>query len=158
MESGYMKKALIRNEGYPVGVPAPMHLICVCGNRVEIPEHPEPDVPIACGCGYEYDARGWITKRSPEQPKRIKTRKQWGESKLDLGKFLQVGDLVDEDMAEYFLCVMPPATHSQFMLQIGEPYSHVNGRPTFATLKKTAEGWRYCGNCHIRQTTEPVSR
>lgn len=86
----------------------------------------------------------------------IKTPKQWHESKLCLNEFLQVGDLVDEDMADYFLCVLPPATHSQFMIQMGEPYSHVNGRPTFATIKKTAAGWEYRGNCHIRQTTEPT--
>lgn len=91
-------------------------------------------------------------------PKPIKTREQWRESKQNLKEFLQVGDLVDIDMADYFLCVMPPATHLMNIIQIGEPYSHVNGRPTFATIKKTAEGWEYCGNCHARQTTEPVDK
>lgn len=88
----------------------------------------------------------------------MKTRKGWAESGLNLNEFLQVGDLVDEDMADYFLCVLPPATHSMFMIQIGEPYSHVNGRPTFATIKKTAAGWEYRGNCHARQTIEPLSK
>lgn len=84
-----------------------------------------------------------------------KTREQWRGSGLCLNEFLQVGDLVDEDMADYFLCVLPPATHSSLLIQIGEPYSHVNGKPTFATIKKTADGWEYRGNCHIREPREP---
>ena len=30
----------------------------------------------------------------------MKTKNQWDESRLDLGKFLQIGDVVDEEMAE----------------------------------------------------------
>jgi hypothetical protein len=149
--SGFMKKALIREEGYPVGVPAPMYLVCICGKKVSMPERGG----VFCECGTEYSASGWIVKR-PGEPKTIKTRKQWGESRQNLNEFLQVGDLVDEDMADYFLCVLPPATHLSALIQVGEPYSHVNGRPTFPTIKKTAEGWQYRGNCHIRQTSEPI--
>jgi hypothetical protein len=85
----------------------------------------------------------------------MKTREQWGQSHLSLNQFLQVGDLVDEAMADYFLEVLPPATQNSNLIQVGEPHSDVNGRPTFPTLKKTAAGWQYCGNCHIRQTVEP---
>lgn len=85
----------------------------------------------------------------------MKTMEGWHESKLDLGKFLQIGDVVDEEMADYFLCVLPPACMTGGILQIGEPNSHVNGRATFATIKRTSEGWVYCGNCHRGQTEEP---
>jgi hypothetical protein len=88
----------------------------------------------------------------------MKTLNQWHGSKLDLGKFLQIGDLVDEEMADYFLGVLPPAFYSSSLIQIGEPYSHIQNRPTFATIAKTAEGWQYRGNCHLRQTSEPKER
>ena len=86
----------------------------------------------------------------------MKTMEGWHESKVDLGKYLQIGDVVEEEMADYFLCVLPPACMTGGILQIGEPNSHVNGRATYATIKRTSEGWIYCGNCHRGQTTEPV--
>lgn len=33
----------------------------------------------------------------------IKTYSQWSESRQDLSKFLQIGDIVDEEIVEYFL-------------------------------------------------------
>lgn len=86
----------------------------------------------------------------------MKTKNQWDESRLDLGNFLRIGDVVDEEMADYFLCVLPPACMTGGIIQIGEPNSHVNGRATYATIKRTPEGWVYCGNCHRGQATEPV--
>jgi hypothetical protein len=150
METGFTKKALIREAGHPVGVPAPMYLNCVCGNKLAM-----PGGPAKCACGFEYDEQGWITARPESKP--VKTRAGWGESKLNLNQYLQVGDLVDEDMADYFLGVLPPAHYSSTVIQVGEPYSHVQGRPTFPTISKSAEGWRYRGNCHIRQTSEPAN-
>jgi len=85
-----------------------------------------------------------------------KTRAGWRESRLDLDRYLQVGDLVDEEMYDYFLNVLPPACYGDRLVQIGEPHDHVNGRATFATLKKTADGWVYCGHCY-RRTTENVA-
>lgn len=86
----------------------------------------------------------------------MKTKAQWDESRQDLGRFLQVGDVVDEEIADYFLCVLPPVCMVGGIIQIGEPNSHVNGRATYATIKRTPEGWVYCGNCHRGQTAEPV--
>lgn len=70
--------------------------------------------------------------------------------------FLQIGDLVDKEFVEYFINVMPPATMNSHCIQIGEPYSHMNGKATFSTLKKTEEGWVYAGHCHRGQTTPPM--
>ena len=86
----------------------------------------------------------------------MKTMEQWHESRQNLGEFIQIGDLVSEDVADYFLCVLPPACMTGGIIHIGEPNSHVNGRATYATIKRTPEGWVYCGNCHRGQTTEPV--
>ena len=86
----------------------------------------------------------------------MKTKQQWDESQQDLGAFVKIGDAVDEEMADYFLCVLPPACMSGGIIQIGEPNDHVNGRATFATIKQTPQGWVYCGNCYRGQTTEPV--
>jgi len=77
----------------------------------------------------------------------MKTKKDWDGSGQDLTHFLQVGDLVDEDMYWFFIEVLPPACFSSRCVQIGEAYSHnEHGRLTFATLTHTADGWQYAGN------------
>lgn len=82
----------------------------------------------------------------------IKTYENW---KGDLGEYLQVGDYTDEEMAMYFLNVMPPAYQASDLIQIGEPYSHVNGKATYATIAKDAYGWQFCGHCHRGEIYEP---
>jgi hypothetical protein len=82
----------------------------------------------------------------------IKTYENWNCS---LSEYLQIGDLVDEEMKNYFRDVLPPATCNYNCIQIGEPYSHVDGRATYATLKRTSEGWAYAGHCWRGQTEEP---
>lgn len=59
MTSGYLKKALIREEGYPVGRPGPMYLNCVCGKKLPV-QAPFTEECVPCACGYVYDSRGWI--------------------------------------------------------------------------------------------------
>ena len=70
----------------------------------------------------------------------------WHEAKIDLGKYLQVGDEVSEDLYMYFLEVLPPATWHKDLVQIGEPVSSVQGRATWATLCKKEGKWLYAGN------------
>lgn len=87
----------------------------------------------------------------------MKLYKDW---EGDMGSFLQVGDLVDQEFVDYFINVLPPATMNGQCVQIGEPYSHrpdENGkwRATYPTLKRTSEGWRYAGHC-FRGKVEPV--
>jgi hypothetical protein len=85
----------------------------------------------------------------------IKTRAGWHDSKLDLGKYLQVGDEVDEEMYDYFLEVLPPI-QGPGLLQISEPNDHINGGATYATLQRGAGNrWFYRGHCHRRQSVEP---
>ncbi len=79
----------------------------------------------------------------------IKTYANW---KGDLEDYLQIGDVVDEEMADHFLNVLPPACWTAKIIQIGEPNSHVGGKATYATLEKTSQGWVYRGNCHRGET------
>lgn len=77
----------------------------------------------------------------------MKTMKQWKESKLPIEQFFTVGDVVDDEVFDYFLGVLPPACWSSQCLQIGEPYSHAaDGRPTFETLIKKDDQWIYAGH------------
>ena len=50
---------------------------------------------------------------------RTKTRAGWRESNLDLSHYLQIGDVVDEETADYFLGVLPPACYTCNLIQIG---------------------------------------
>jgi hypothetical protein len=81
--------------------------------------------------------------------------KRYANWKGSLNDFLEVGDLVDEEMMEYFINVLPPETFTSSCIQIGEPYSFVAGAETYSTLKWTYDGWMYCGNCHSGRTEEP---
>ena len=80
--------------------------------------------------------------------KPVKTLEQWQESdKHNLGEFLQIGDEVDEEMAMYFIEVLPPACMSRKCVQLGEPSRHdaKTGRPMFETLQKEDGEWIYKG-------------
>ncbi|MGE7305759.1 hypothetical protein ACQKJG_18220 [Priestia megaterium] len=84
----------------------------------------------------------------------MKTYDGWGESRLRLDDYLQVGDLVDEEMYEHFIGAVPPACMRSSCTQMGEPYDHVNGRATYATLSRTEHGWMYMGHCHRGEIEE----
>ena len=72
----------------------------------------------------------------------MKTKQDWNKSGKSLSEYLQVGDMVDEDMYYYFLEVLPPACNSNNYVQIGEPAFHTNkGQPAFATLLKVGSNW-----------------
>lgn len=48
----------------------------------------------------------------------FKTAANW---KGSLYQYLQVGDIVDEDIYSHFVNVLPPATLNQTLVQMGEP-------------------------------------
>lgn len=76
----------------------------------------------------------------------MKTMKEWNGSGLDLSQYLQVGDTVDEEMFDYFVGVLPPATMTSRCVQIGEPTRHNGeGKPMFETLEKLGGLWTYAG-------------
>lgn len=50
------KKALIRKVGYPVGEPAPLYIVCLCSNILDM-----PGTGASCGfCGRTWDNAGWL--------------------------------------------------------------------------------------------------
>jgi hypothetical protein len=85
----------------------------------------------------------------------VKTYADWTKSRLDLSHFLQPGDAIDDAMFDYFLGVLPPKTSRTDLLQMGEPYDHVQGRPTYSTLHKVEGRWIYAGHCHAAECNEP---
>lgn len=82
----------------------------------------------------------------------IKTYENWCASGLDLSQFLRIGDVVDEEMADYFIEVLPPITMTGQLVQMGEPHSHREGRATYSTLERVGSNWIYRGHCHRGQT------
>ena len=83
----------------------------------------------------------------------MKTMKQWRASGLSLVQFLQVGDIVDETIQNYFIEVLPTASHTSDCIQMGEPYdSDEKGRDTYLTLHYKPEGWIYVGDKYKNRT------
>ena len=95
----------------------------------------------------------------------IKTIKGWGKfadehsgENTDWGAYCKPGDIVGEDVYDYFLDIMPPRHLSQALLQVGEPHSHMMNpktgkyQATYATFETIGKDdgamfYRYCGNC-----------
>lgn len=75
----------------------------------------------------------------------IKTYANWTG---DLYEYLKVGDIVDIEIYNHFVNVMPPACLNSGFVQMGEPYSHVDDKPTYETLARLDGNWTYCGHCH----------
>jgi len=80
---------------------------------------------------------------------------------------MKIGDLVEEEIVDHFMNVLPPACMRSDCSQLGEPYSHREDettgkyRATYMTFKKVEEGiWQYCGHCfrgeNIERGKEPV--
>lgn len=72
-------------------------------------------------------------------------------------EYLEVGDQVDEGFYNYFINTLPPRTLWSTLVQMGEPYSHVDGKPTFATLLKENGVWIYKGHCFSGQSESVIS-
>lgn len=76
----------------------------------------------------------------------FKKAENWKGSLVD---FLQVGDSVCDEIVNHFINVLPPASYSSVLIQIGEPYTHVNNEAVYPTLSKIDGQWVYAGNCFI---------
>ncbi|MGO4697702.1 hypothetical protein AB4Z50_25785 [Paenibacillus sp. 2TAB26] len=79
--------------------------------------------------------------------------KKYEDWKGNMDDFLKIGDEVDEEFYDYFLNVLPPASWTSSLVQIGEPHSHVGGRATYATIAKVDGKWIYRGHCHRGETS-----
>lgn len=87
----------------------------------------------------------------------LKTREGW-EGSLD--DYLALGDQVDEDMAMYFLEVLPPAFFSSMLVQIGEPADHrgAGDRPRYDTVQRSGGLWYYTGPHVVAERCRIVRR
>lgn len=84
----------------------------------------------------------------------MKSYQNWPRGK-SLEQYLQVGDVVDQEMVNHFINVMPPACERETLIQIGEPADFVNGKSVYATLVREDGKWTYAGNCHRYERTQP---
>ncbi len=76
----------------------------------------------------------------------MKTLNDWKASKKCLSSFLQPGDAIDNEIADYMLCVLPPATWRKDIIQMGEPFdSDSNGKARYLTIEKSGDNWIYTG-------------
>lgn len=75
----------------------------------------------------------------------VKTYKEWTGS---LVEYLKVGDVVDEEMYNHFLNVLPPLVNRSNFLQVSEPYDYVEGKNTYCTFERENGVWVFKGHCH----------
>lgn len=89
----------------------------------------------------------------------LKQLSQWQDSQKKFEKFddfVQVGDDVDEAMADYFFNILPPMMHGNGSFQVPEASSTVEGRNTYPTFMRSGSAWRYMGDCHYGKITPPA--
>lgn len=70
----------------------------------------------------------------------------------------EIGDYVDDELANIYINCVPPKSLSSGYFQIGEPYdsrydeSRDTYRSTYATFIRVSKNlWKYCGNCFCGQ-------
>lgn len=54
--------------------------------------------------------------------KKIKTYKDW---KVEITEYLNINDIVDNEIIEHFRNVLPPKIDTSYTLQGGEAYDHI---------------------------------
>ena len=54
---------------------------------------------------------------------KMKTKKQWDDSKQNFKQFVNPGDQIDSELFYYFLEVLPPAAMLSGGFLVGEPYN-----------------------------------
>ena len=77
----------------------------------------------------------------------------------DISKYLNVGDIVSEDLAYSLMDVLPEGAPPVSYFQTAEPfgYSYDLGavlRPVFATFAERGGIWRYYGHCFQFETID----
>ena len=92
-----------------------------------------------------FDSQDQVFQTQFKRPKIIYGMDDW--TKLS---DLPAGCMVDEDVYDHFLNILPPLGDSwNYLLQVSEAIDHVNGRTTYNTFIATSytKVWRYCGAC-----------
>lgn len=88
-----------------------------------------------------------------------KSMEDWHNSGLNsFDEFFLPGDTVTEDVYDYYLDLLPPATMRRGLLQVGEPAEHIEDpetgkwRATYATFANVNGEWYYAGECFRGET------
>ena len=85
----------------------------------------------------------------------VKSLRAWRDSQnKTIEEFLNVGDIVDGDMVDYFTNILPPKRWNRNFLQVGENCDSIDGRNTYLTFKKDHGKWSYCGQSYIDSTKD----
>jgi len=84
-----------------------------------------------------------------------KNMASWKASgKNSFGQYVNIGEIVDEDIVDYFNEVLPPF-RAKNILQCGEPMdTDAKGQKTYLTFEKIDGNWTYTGekiNCQFSQ-------
>ena len=83
----------------------------------------------------------------------MKSMRDWYESSAkDFDSFFKPGDIVAQDVVEYFANILPPIIYGTHMMQAGGAIENINGRDTFITFIKKNKKWKYVGNCYVGNT------
>lgn len=89
----------------------------------------------------------------------MKTIKDYFNSNANtFDEFFRIGDIVGKDVVDEFKNVLPPATDNAYLMQMGEPYSHIGGKATYMTFVSTPQGWQYRGNCFKGEMFNPFTK
>lgn len=77
--------------------------------------------------------------------------KDW---KTSIERDFKPGDYFDEGITWDLINSVPPLHLKKSYFQSGEPFSSVDGKPTYITLTKVSDDpeiWKYHGACHSGQ-------
>ncbi len=84
----------------------------------------------------------------------VKTLEDWNKSPYNyFESFCKPGDIVSQDIIDYFTNSVPPVTNYNNFVQAGEPYDgrldpeDFNYKNTYTTFEKENGQWIYRGNC-----------
>ena len=84
----------------------------------------------------------------------IKTLEGWEKSKINtFDEYCKPGDIVDQNMVNYFLDLLPPLIFGEHYIQVGGAYNDILDKednlikPTYMTFDKEDGNWIYKGNC-----------
>lgn len=70
----------------------------------------------------------------------MKTMKDYFNSNANyFEEFFMYGDIVGEDVVSEFRNCIPPVTDNAYLMQMGEPFSHIDGKATYMTFENTEE-------------------
>lgn len=95
----------------------------------------------------------------------VKTYEGWHQSGLPTFEdYCKPGDMVDEEMVDYFVNVVPPVLMRSTCTQAGEPFTHERAgdgsyKPTYTTFHRVSKGlWRFDGYCFEGENDNRVEK